>query len=140
MSDMVERVAKAIYEADDPWHTAWPWPDLQSDQVGVDQYRRIRRIAIAAIAAMQADAAPVALAVIKRIAEVSSALACQAGVGGMETAGSIISFLATNPQRIHDFMSGGSIIDWPISWQRAGCLSWQGMDGKIHWPGEGNIQ
>jgi len=89
---------------------------------------------------MQVDAAPDALAVINRIAEVSSAFACQAGVGGMETAGSIISFLATNPQRIHDFMSGGSIIDWPISWQRAGCLSWQGMDGKIHWPGEGNIQ
>lgn len=57
MSDLVERVARAIYEEDDPWHKAWPWPDLQSDQAGVDQYRRI---AEAAIAAMQTDAEPVA--------------------------------------------------------------------------------
>lgn len=57
MSDLVERVARAIYEEDDPWHKAWPWPDLQSDQAGVDQYRRIAQ---AAIAAMQTDAEPVA--------------------------------------------------------------------------------
>lgn len=55
MSDLVERVARAIYEEDDPWHKAWPWPDLQSDQAGVDQYRRIAQ---AAIAAMQTDATP----------------------------------------------------------------------------------
>ena len=55
MSDLVERVARAIYEEDDPWHKAWPWPDLQSDQAGVDQYRRIAQ---AAIAAMQTNAAP----------------------------------------------------------------------------------
>lgn len=45
----IEKVARAIYEADDPWHKAWPWPDLQSDQAGVDQYRRIAEAAIAAM-------------------------------------------------------------------------------------------
>ena len=49
MTDLVEEVARAIYEEDDPWHKAWPWPDLQSDQAGVDQYRRIARAAIAVV-------------------------------------------------------------------------------------------
>lgn len=53
----VERVARAIYEEDDPWHKAWPWPDLNENQGSPDQYRRI---ATAAIKAMS-DAEPVAL-------------------------------------------------------------------------------
>ena len=47
--DLIERVARAIYEEDDLWHTVWPWPDLQSDQTSVGQYRRIAQAAIAAI-------------------------------------------------------------------------------------------
>lgn len=49
----VEKVAKAIYEEDDPWHKVWPWPDLQEDQGSPERYRHIAR---AAIAAMQGDA------------------------------------------------------------------------------------
>lgn len=26
---MIERVARAIYEADDAWYSAFPWPDLK---------------------------------------------------------------------------------------------------------------
>ena len=77
-----------------------------------------------------------AVEVIQRIAKASATFAHHAGVGGMETAGSIVSFLAANPHRIPDFMAGGSIIDWPIGWHTAGCLSWHGMDGKIHHPAE----
>lgn len=48
---MVEAMARAIYEADDPWHVAWPWPDLQSDQAGVDHYRRCAEAAAAVVQA-----------------------------------------------------------------------------------------
>lgn len=47
---LVEAMARAIYEADDPWHVVWPWPDLQSDQAGVDHYRRCAEAAAAVIA------------------------------------------------------------------------------------------
>lgn len=47
---MIEKVARAIYEEDDPWHKAWPWPDLNDSQGSPDTYRRI---AIAAIKAMR---------------------------------------------------------------------------------------
>lgn len=46
---MIEKVARAIYEEDDPWHTVWPWPDLQEDQTEPEKYRQV---AIAAINAM----------------------------------------------------------------------------------------
>lgn len=45
----VERVARALYEEDDPWHKAWPWPDLQPDQGAPDAYRRLAKAAIAAM-------------------------------------------------------------------------------------------
>jgi len=54
-SDLVEAMARAIYEADDPWHVAWPWPDLQSDQAGVDHYRRCAEAAAAVVQAWLAD-------------------------------------------------------------------------------------
>ncbi|WIA54360.1 hypothetical protein N6H05_14935 [Sphingobium sp. WTD-1] len=49
MSEMIERVAKAIYEEDDPWHKAWPWPDLNEKQGTADAYRRIAAAAIKAM-------------------------------------------------------------------------------------------
>lgn len=70
--------------------------------------------------------------VIRRIAEVAHAVGWQAGVGAMETAGSIVSFLVAHPERIDKFMSGEeSVIDWPVGWHEHGALTWQGMNGKI---------
>lgn len=46
---LVERVAKAIYEADDPWSAAFPWPNLGSKEQSVENYRRIARAAIEAM-------------------------------------------------------------------------------------------
>lgn len=74
--------------------------------------------------------------VIARIAQVAHDIAWQAGVGAMETAGSIVSFLAANPQHIDDFMSDGGVMNWPAGWHARGCLTWHGMDGKVHQPGE----
>lgn len=71
---------------------------------------------------------------IAYIAKVSEEIAWQAGVGGMETAGSIVSYLAANPDKIDEFLAGGSVLDWPFAWHAQGKLTWHGMDGKIHDP------
>lgn len=42
---LIEKVAKAIYEADDPWHAAWPWPNPKDGHA--DKIRDIARAAIA---------------------------------------------------------------------------------------------
>lgn len=46
----VERVARALYEEDDPWHKAWPWPNLNPEAQGgegaAEAYRRLARAAI----------------------------------------------------------------------------------------------
>lgn len=50
---MIERVAKAIYEYDDPWHKAWPWPNLNPEAQGGEgaagKYRDIARATIEAM-------------------------------------------------------------------------------------------
>ncbi len=50
---VIETVAKVLYEEDDPWHKAWPWPDLNPEAQGgaatADVYRRLARAAIAAL-------------------------------------------------------------------------------------------
>ena len=81
-----------------------------------------------------------AVQTISFIATVARVTSAQAGTGGMETAGSIVSFLAANPQFIDGFLAGGSILDWPFAWHRNGCLSWHGVDGEIHWPGEMEVK
>lgn len=72
------------------------------------------------------------LEVIERIANIAETIAAQAGVGGMETAGSIVSFLAEHPERIDGFFSGADcVLDWPIGWHEQGRLTWHAMNGKI---------
>ena len=71
------------------------------------------------------------------IADYADTFAQFAGVGGMETAGSIISFLAANPEHIDDFLSGKtSAVDWPVGWHEQGCLTWHGQNGKIYSPAD----
>lgn len=48
-SEMIERVAKAIYEEDDVWSLAWPWPNLHASQESPDAYRRVARAAVKAM-------------------------------------------------------------------------------------------
>lgn len=69
------------------------------------------------------------------LARIATDMAWQAGVGAMETAGGFVSFLAANPDRAEDFMAGGPIA-LPPAFHVEGCLSWHGMDGKIHTPRE----
>lgn len=45
----IEEVAKAIYEADDVWSEAFPWPTMGCKDQSADNYRRIARAAIEAL-------------------------------------------------------------------------------------------
>jgi hypothetical protein len=76
--------------------------------------------------------------VIRKIAEVAAAFAAQAGVGGMETAGMLISGLATHPEKIAAFLSGElNIVDDDLLLQPAqGCLTRHAQNGKIMSPAE----
>jgi hypothetical protein len=72
---------------------------------------------------------------IERIAHIADAVAYQAGIGGMETAGGIISYLAEHPRDIEPFLRFG-IFELPEDWLRRGCLTFHGQDGKIWQPNE----
>lgn len=77
--------------------------------------------------------------VIKRIAEVANAIGWQAAVGASETAGTIISVLAANPQIVDRFLAegAGAFIDGPIALDAAnGCLTYLAQTGEILSPGE----
>lgn len=73
--------------------------------------------------------------VIARIAEAAQTIAYHAGVGGMETAGSIVSYLNEHPDDLAKLVDGTlSVIDWPDRWHMHGCLSWHGQDGRVFTP------
>ena len=69
---------------------------------------------------------------IRQIADMAEAIAWQAGVGGMEMAGTIISYLAQNPERTEHVLAHG-IIDEPDMWLN-GRLTWFGMNDQIVTP------
>lgn len=68
--------------------------------------------------------------VIDRIAKIAEAVGVQAGVGGMETAGGIVSYLAEHPKDIEPCLRFG-IFELPADWIERGCLTWQGQNGKV---------
>lgn len=72
---------------------------------------------------------------ISHVAEASRILGEHAGVGGSETAGQIISYLAVNPDQLDAFMTGGTFA-WPRDWFENGCLTWHAANGKIVHPSE----
>lgn len=78
-----------------------------------------------------ADWTPAAL--IEFIAKVSEDMAWQAGVGGRETAGAIISYLALKPEHIEPFLTGG-VCELPSEWIDGGRLTWHANNGQIVHP------
>lgn len=73
---------------------------------------------------------------IHYVAEVSHAVGFQAGVGGRETAGAIISYLAQHPDKLDAFMKDG-VFGWDTDeWVTGGCLTWQANDGKVWHPAD----
>jgi len=72
-------------------------------------------------------------AVIERIAALAEAFAQKAGVGGMETAGQMVSYLATHPRDIEPCLRFG-LMELPADWFQHGCLTWHAANGKIVHP------
>lgn len=89
------------------------------------------------LAQLDVEPAPDAEEMIRKIANVSSAVAFQAGVGAMELAGLTISVLAANPDEQARFMKEGSgmFIDNTIRAEN-GCLSYVAISGEILTPAE----
>ncbi len=75
-------------------------------------------------------------AFVRQIAQAAHAIGWQAGVGGMETAGGILSYLAAHPEQIEAFTKNGSTFDLPMDWFEQGCLTWMTKDGRIIHPDE----
>lgn len=71
--------------------------------------------------------------VIERIAHIAETTAVQGGVGGSETAGGIISYLAEHPRDIEPCLRFG-VLELPLDWVVRGRLSFHGQNGKIWWP------
>lgn len=71
--------------------------------------------------------------VIQHIAKVAAAVGSQANVGGMETAGAILSYLAEHPSDLEPFMNGG-FFELPADMHMHGKLTWLGRDGRIYTP------
>lgn len=78
-----------------------------------------------------------ALEFLNKVAEVSNAIGWQAGVGGVETAGQIVSCLYANPSALDRFMIEGGelILDGTIAMEN-GSLSWHASDGRVVSPTE----
>jgi hypothetical protein len=68
--------------------------------------------------------------VIGSIADISEALGEQAGVGGMETAGQIVSYLAEHPTQLEPLLKHG-VFELPADWIERGRLTWHAADGRV---------
>lgn len=71
---------------------------------------------------------------IERIADIAETIAWHAGVGGMETAGAIISYLAEHPDQIETVLFGEGVFATPVGiheYPGHGRLTWHAVNGKI---------
>lgn len=75
-----------------------------------------------------------AQAVIDRIAEIASIVSAQAGVGGSETAGHIVSYLSAHPEATERLWDDGFFFDLPDKFWMHGKLSWHRADGGVITP------
>lgn len=73
------------------------------------------------------------LGFIAYVRKVSEAIAFHAGVGGMETAGQIMSYLGKHPDQLDAFLNEG-VFGWPMDWFENGCLTWHAQNGDIVHP------
>lgn len=73
--------------------------------------------------------------VLERIAKAADALAFQAGVGAMETAGGLLGYLVDHPRDLEPFMNGG-LGELPEDWYQQHSLTWMAMNGKVVHPAE----
>jgi hypothetical protein len=89
-------------------------------------------------AAFIAGAVAAATPVVLRIAEVARAVGWQANVGGMETAGVIVSSLAERPELIERFLAEGTelMLAGEIAAEKGSLTFHRVSDGKVTTPQE----
>lgn len=70
---------------------------------------------------------------LAKVAYIAEVVGWQAGVGAMETAGSLISYLARFPEKLPAFMADdfSVISDLPSDWLTQGCLTWHARNGSV---------
>lgn len=68
--------------------------------------------------------------VIQRLANIAEAVSLQAGVGGCETAGHLISYLADHPRDIEPLLKFG-VFELPDDWIHRGSLSYHLSSGRV---------
>jgi len=66
--------------------------------------------------------------IIAHIAREAASFAAAAHIGGMETAGAIVSHLAKHPENIERFLNGG-FLELPADLWMKGDLTWHARDG-----------
>lgn len=76
---------------------------------------------------------PVIADFIALLAERADAFASMAGVGSMETAGHLISYLHENPRDLEPWLNGG-FMELPDNWIERGSLTYHALNGKIMSP------
>lgn len=76
------------------------------------------------------DHLPIIASFIKLLADRADTFAHLVGVGGMETAGHLISYLDDNMQDLEPWMNGG-FEELPGRWIEHGSLTHHAMNGKI---------
>lgn len=76
------------------------------------------------------DHIPIIAAFIEQLCDRSDTFAALAGVGGVETAGHLISYLAEHPKDLEPFLVGG-FMELPDRWIEHGELTFHGIDGKV---------
>jgi hypothetical protein len=76
---------------------------------------------------------------IARIAVIAENVALQAGVGGIEMAGMIVSYLAKHPDRLESILTNG-ICDEPAELWAQGRLTWMGKDGRVFSPQDARLR
>jgi len=69
------------------------------------------------------------------LAEQAAGFSSSASVGGMETAGGFVSYLACHPDKCEQWLTDPiSAMPKDARFWLYGCLSWHGKDGEIHHP------
>jgi hypothetical protein len=79
------------------------------------------------------DHLPIIADFIALLADRADAFAGMADVGGMETAGHLISYLDENPRDLEPWLNGG-FMELPDNWIERGWLSHHAINGKITRP------
>ncbi len=82
---------------------------------------------------MERSSLPIIAEFIALLAERADTFSAMAGVGGMETAGHLISYLDENPNDLEPWLNGG-FSELPEDWITRGSLTYFAGNGKVTHP------